>query len=125
MVIVAIGLIGLAGLMTSSLQNNQGASQRSQATWLAYDMLDRMRANRAAAQAGSYDTAFSTVPTGTTTAAQDLIQWKNTLATALPGGRGAIGRDLNTGLTTVSVQWDDKRGLQGINGQVLSIASQL
>lgn len=123
MLIVSIGLLGLAGLTTTSLQNNQSAYQRSQATWLAYDMLDRMRANRAVAVTGSYDTAFSTVPSGSTTAAQDLTQWKNTLAAAMPGGQGSIGRA--NGLVTVTIRWDDSRGLSGNSNQVLSITSQL
>lgn len=49
-VILSIGLLGLAGLQVASLRVNQGALQRSQATTLAYDMLDRMRADVAFVQ---------------------------------------------------------------------------
>jgi len=45
--VLSIGLLGLAGLMASSIRNNHSAYQRTQATWLAYDMIDRMRVNRA------------------------------------------------------------------------------
>ena len=44
-VIVSIGLLGLAGLQATGLQNNQKAYHRSQATVLAYDLTDRIRAN--------------------------------------------------------------------------------
>src|SRR5690606_22885225 len=44
-VIIAIGLLGLAGLQTVSLQLNQGALVRSQASNLAYDITERIRAN--------------------------------------------------------------------------------
>lgn len=44
-VVLAVGLLGLAGLQASSLGNNQSAYTRSLATQLAYDIADRMRAN--------------------------------------------------------------------------------
>jgi len=45
MLVLAVGLLGLAGLQATSLRNNQSAYNRSQATQLAYDLTDRMRAN--------------------------------------------------------------------------------
>src|SRR3569832_1379828 len=61
--VLAIGLLGLAGLMTASVRNNQSAYQRTQATWLAYDVVARMRVNRAAALDGGYNTAIGTPAT--------------------------------------------------------------
>jgi type IV pilus assembly protein PilV len=46
MVILAIGLLGLASLQTLSLKDNQDAYLYSQASALAYDMSDRIRANQ-------------------------------------------------------------------------------
>ncbi len=45
MLVLAFGLLGLANLQATSLRNNQSAYHRSQATQLAYDMADRIRAN--------------------------------------------------------------------------------
>jgi type IV pilus assembly protein PilV len=45
MVVLTVGLLGLAGLQATSLKNSQNAYYRSVATQLAYDMADRMRAN--------------------------------------------------------------------------------
>ena len=45
MVILAIGLLGLASLQAIALKDNQDAYLRSQANLLAYEMNDRMRAN--------------------------------------------------------------------------------
>ena len=42
-VVVSVGLIGLAGLQTLSMQSNHTAYLRTQASLLAYDMVDRMR----------------------------------------------------------------------------------
>ena len=61
-VVLAIGLLGLAGLQASSLKNNTSAYTRSQAQLLAYDMLDRLRANREGVINGSYDDLLSSTP---------------------------------------------------------------
>ncbi len=99
MLILAIGLLGLAGLQATSLRNNMSAYNRSQATLLAYDMADRMRANVAdtsdlADQTASiYNTMVPTAATvqnncklvaGACTAAQmaqnDLFEWNRSIA---------------------------------------------
>lgn len=121
MVILAIGLLGLAGLQATSLRFNQSSYLRSQATNLAYDMVDRMRANRNAALpssgTGAYDNqALASPPPacapGTalsgTVAAKDITAWRNALACTLPRGTGSIAR--NGANFTIIVQWDDTRG---------------
>lgn len=107
--ILAIGLLGLAGLQTTSLRNNHSAYLRSQATVLAYDVADRMRANRNAALDGDYETGIGATPTGSSMSALDLIAWKNNLAAILPSGDGAVELDAG-GQFTITVQWDDSRG---------------
>ncbi|HUW28325.1 MAG TPA: type IV pilus modification protein PilV [Sulfuriferula sp.] len=112
MVIVSIGLVGLAGLMMTSAKNNQSAYQRSQASWLAYDIMDRMRANRTFAQNGLYDIALGVTPPGCPTLIMppaDLCQWKSELATALTTGDGSV--QVQGNVATVTVSWDDRRGL--------------
>ena len=116
--VMAIGLLGLAGLTTSSMRNNLSASHRTQATWMAYDIVDRMRANRTSAVTGAYATPMgaaancsAAVPAGTVPV-QDIAAWKNQLACALPAGNGSIAVDANTKVATVLIQWDDSRGLQ-------------
>jgi len=125
MLVMAIGLLGLAGLTTSSMRNNLSASHRTQATWMAYDIVDRMRANRTSAVTGAYATPMgaaancsATVPTGTVPV-QDIAAWKNQLACALPAGNGSIAVDANTKVATVLIQWDDSRGLQDSANQAV------
>ena len=43
--VMGIGVLGITGLQMVSLQNNRGALLRSEAVMLAYDMIDRIRAN--------------------------------------------------------------------------------
>lgn len=126
MLVLAIGLLGLAGLMTSSMRNNLSASHRTQATWVAYDIIDRMRANRASAVIGGYDTpmgaaatCFPATTTGTATPVWDIAAWKNQLACALPAGDGSITVNITTRVATVQVRWDDSRGLQDSTNQTV------
>jgi type IV pilus assembly protein PilV len=43
--VMGIGVLGITGLQMVSLQNNRGALLRAEAVMLAYDMMDRIRAN--------------------------------------------------------------------------------
>lgn len=43
--VMAIGVLGITALQMVSLQNNRGALFRAEAVQLAYDMMDRIRAN--------------------------------------------------------------------------------
>ena len=129
MLVMAIGLLGLAGLMTSSMRNNLSASHRTQATWMAYDIVDRMRANRVTAVTGGYATPMGTAaacsaaqPTGTVPA-QDIAAWKNQLACALPAGNGSI--TLAGTRATILIQWNDTRGNQGLANQQFKVETQL
>ena len=127
MLVLSIGLLGLAGLMASSMRNNQSAYHRTQATWLAYDALDRMRANRVSAQGGGYIAAnalgapancVAAPPGGGTIAAQDIAAWKNMIACALPEGDGSIV--VNGSQVTITIQWNDSRG----TGDTVALATQ-
>lgn len=53
--IFSVGLIGLAGLLIVSTRSNQQAFVRTQVTFLASSMADRMRANPVALWEGKYD----------------------------------------------------------------------
>lgn len=119
-IVLAIGLLGLAGLQLNGMRYTHSAYQRSQATILTNDIIDRMRANRATAEDGAYDIAIGAAASevscrGTETnctpanlAAADLFEWKQALAAVLPAGDGAVQQD--GGSLTVTIQWDDTRG---------------
>ncbi|MCH8140534.1 MAG: type IV pilus modification protein PilV [Proteobacteria bacterium] len=67
--VMGIGVLGITGLQMISLQNNRAALYRAEAVQLAYDMLDRIRANQAGAVPGlAYD---GVVLTGDPPAATD------------------------------------------------------
>ena len=94
-VILMIGLLGLAGLQTKALTAQMESYQRSQALVLLKDMVDRIEANHS--NAASYVTTLGTgaacPAAGGTTASQDLNQWCNALSGAAEAqsGVGNVG----------------------------------
>ena len=117
LLILSIGLLGLAALQTTSLRSNQMASMRTLATYLAYEMTDRMRANSNDVSIEKYQIA-ATDPDPTTLdsqAAKDIAEWRGTIEARLPGGTGSIIRcedcDPTGTITihTITVYWDEDR----------------
>lgn len=88
-VVLALGLLGYAGLQSVSMKNNHNAYMRSQATVLAADGLDRLRAN----QAGG-------------TASAEITAWKTEVANAMPAGVGNI-EVLANNKVRVTITWHD------------------
>ncbi|MCL4721737.1 MAG: type IV pilus modification protein PilV [Gammaproteobacteria bacterium] len=103
-VLVSIGLLGLAGLQLATVQNTNSAAQRFEATTLAWDILERMRANRQRALNGDYDIAPGEVPAAAGRPGEDLDAWVAALAT-LPNGQGGV--DVDGGVVTIQVLWTD------------------
>jgi type IV pilus assembly protein PilV len=109
-VILAFGLLGIAGLQAFALKNTQSASLRLTATTLANDMIDRVRSNWQGIESGAYNkpnsgdygnTSGCTAPQATCTAGQvaqnDLFEWQLRVGTALPNGAAIICRDSTPG----------------------------
>ncbi|MES2757302.1 MAG: type IV pilus modification protein PilV [Pseudomonadota bacterium] len=112
MLIVSFGMLGIAGLIVVSLKNNQGSYARGQASLLVNDMVDRMRANRGAAEKSPspYNLALTAAPAGTTVAANDLAEWRAALAASIPSGTGSVAVDDASKKVTITVQWNDTHG---------------
>lgn len=106
--ITVLGVLGAASLQLNAIKFNYVANTRSHATLLAYDALDRMRANRTPALNGAYSVELADdAPTGDSFAEQDLREWLNELATRLPAGDGSITLSGNN--VVIVVQWDESR----------------
>lgn len=124
-VILSIALLGLAGMMLSTLKSNHSAYQRSQATWLAYDIIDRMRATQGG---NAYDIALgAAAPSGDSLSIvqQDLSDWKRALGATLPAGDGSVDVNTATDAVTVIIQWDDSRGVGGSDVQQFEVDTRL
>ena len=114
MLVLAIGLLGIAAMQLRGLQYSHDAYLRSQISVLAYDIADRMRLNRSEATnyTGDY-TVPTTAPSGCAPAAvsatNDLTCWRRQVYDALPPGSRA-NITLASGEYTVSLEWDDREG---------------
>ncbi len=106
-VLVSVGLLGLAGLQLATVQNSNSSGERFEATTLARDIVERMRANRLEALGADkpYNLAIGADPAEVGLVGDDLDAWRVALA-VLPGGDGSIDVD-NDGVVTVEVQWTD------------------
>jgi type IV pilus assembly protein PilV len=111
--VLSVGMLGLAGLQVRTLRNNQGAMQRGMAVIETHGIVDAMRADRERARQGQYDLAMGAAdPTGTTFRAQALSRWRQNIRTAL--GSDASGSvDCTTFDCTIIIRWDDSRGTGG------------
>ena len=105
-VILSIGLLGLAGLQTLALRQNTSSQSRSQAVELINDLTDRMRANITGATANpnpylvvgfadpgwdcmtTFNVAASCTAAGM--AAYDLFAWQTAVGQVLPAGAGLV-----------------------------------
>lgn len=115
--ILAIGMLGIAALQAVSLRNTQSSADRTTAVIQSYSMLDMLRANRVAARGGQYDQGYLCAVPETTTNRIDaeVGQWIAGLQEAMgPTACGAI--DCGAETCTVSVRWDDSRGT-GVVGE--------
>jgi type IV pilus assembly protein PilV len=110
MVILSLGLLGLANLQTVGLRNTHGATLISQASLLAYDMADRIRANplEAAAYSGFVTDCPATVPAAPLVAAE-LAEWSCAVQNLLPAGVGRIASAPNGNgrRYTITLEWRD------------------
>ncbi len=126
--IFSVGLLGMAAMQLTALKANQTASVRSHATFLAYEMADRMRAARGDAQAGFYNLNISAAlpcnPSAETCLPfqRDLAEWRNNLVKQLPGGSGGVVQ--NGDLFTIIVQWNEER-VGGSATQQFSFVTQI
>lgn len=115
LVILAFGLLGLAGMQSVGLKNSSGSLSQSVAAMSAYDIIDRMRSNCRDALGGNYDIDLDTAaPSSPSNMAEsDLSQWKGQLSGLLVAGDGSIVVNPATFRATVSIRWDDSRSTEG------------
>ena len=118
LVIMSVGMLGIAGLYVQSMQAGRTSMFRHHAVTLAGDVADRIRANPTA------DIAY-TAPVGVNNncvlggidctpaqmAANDILLWKDQAATTLPGGDVTIVLTPEAGLVPptyqITVSWTE------------------
>lgn len=111
-VILAVGLLGIAGLQAQALKTNNGSLQRSQVVMLSYFILDAMRADKANAKNGVYNIAKTCeAPGAGALPDNNKREWLRALRAGLGDTNqtcGQIACDA-AGNCAVTVWWDDSR----------------
>ena len=138
MVVVALGLLGVAGMHVASIKLADAADVRSRGATYVNDIVERIMSN--SSNANSYAVALATTPTGSDRAAIDLVAWKLSLSQKLPSGDGSIAIADDATCTaiaagpgfracrvvTVTVRWDEsraKRSSAGTNPGLVTFTS--
>ena len=125
LLVLSVGLLGIAGLQTVSLQFNHQSFQRTQATVLISEMFEKIIANPQAARNGIFDnvgflatsasyTGYGSCPSACSVAdlaTYDINQWKRAIEdnTKLAQGQGTIARqpdpDPTSRVYNITVFW--------------------
>ena len=114
LLIMGIGVLGLASTQGVALQMNTQSQARSQAVLLAEDLFDRIRANpgnladyalangvAVGGDNGACDTSFA--PNSGNVAQDDLDAWENSLSCLLPGAQRQVV--INNQVVTITIDW--------------------
>lgn len=129
LVIIAIALLGTAGLQLYAMRMGQGGQYRTQAIFLASDITERMEANKAEAVLGSYAVAATSAVGAAATlcdgaacsspqlAAWDINQWGTNLTNVLPQPTWSITTAgvANPITYTIVISWTDRSNVKSVN----------
>lgn len=110
--ILGVGLLGIAAMQALALRGGQGSLESSQAVMQTMSIAEAMRANRL--NAGNYAMAMTcTAGSGGSLAQNDLAAWINALKRTIGtvGDSSTCGRieALGNNRFRITVQWDDQR----------------
>ena len=110
LLILTVGLLGAAAFQLNALKYTDSSRMTSQASFIAYDMMDRIRANAGA----DYTGAPPAAPNPSVARDQDLFDFNNNIVNAL--GATATGTvALNQRVYTITITWDDSRAANVAN----------
>ena len=115
LLILAIGVLGIIALQFKGLKYSYDANVRSQITFLANDVADKMRLNtvNAANYVANYTAGTAHAACNYATASDatnDLNCWHDFVDWALPPGSTANIAGPVGGIYTVSMAWQDREG---------------
>jgi len=111
LVILSLGMLGMAGLQMWSLKSNQGSMERGMAVMQTHTIVDSMRAARSsAADENQFDiepgAAIGTGRTAYATAA--LTSWRQSLLENL-GEDATGGINCDGALCEITIEWRDRQ----------------
>ena|SRR5690606_16129672 len=106
--VLGIGLLGVAGLQNTTVRSMQGSYERSQAIILLDMLAERLRADSENARIGNYDMACDN---------EALETWNNLVREALNNPEACVDITYNGALQeyTLTLNWADERFSVGQN----------
>lgn len=116
LVVLSVGLLGIAGLQITSLRYAHNANLRYQAALQANDMADRMRANQLGVESGAYNniSGMSSDPgcissgcSASEMAQGDEYEWNTANSVLLPSGQGTVVGNGANSVFTITVTWTE------------------
>lgn len=115
LIIMSVGMLGIAGLFVQSMQAGRTSMFRHQAVTLAGDVADRIRANpRAGIAYAGFGADHNCVGQGVNCseaqmAANDILIWDQEALDSLPNGDVIVAFDdaVSPPLYTITVQWTE------------------
>ena len=121
--VLAAGVLGALLMQTNALRYSAGASDHTQATFIAYDILDRMRANPVDLHhyATRVQPGCSVSPSTATILATDLADFAHAVSCLLPGGHGSV--EIQGARATVTITWSQERVVAGAGPASLVVAA--
>lgn len=122
MVIMAVGLLGLAAMQVTASRTTTQSAQRTQAILLAEDMIERVRASGNPADTydgvsvGSEDScSMDYTPDATEVATNDINGWSNSVRCLLADGSGQVAVDAGAGTVEVTLSWESRKDSDDAN----------
>jgi type IV pilus assembly protein PilV len=137
-VVLSVGLLGIASMQTHAIKNNNSALERSMAVIQSYSIADAMRVARTAAIDGEFDldldeqpgtgsvgNVYKSAPVEGSGSSQSFAQaalsdWRSSLK-ALLGDSATGSVACAEAVCTIVVQWDDSRATAGDETQQLQV----
>jgi type IV pilus assembly protein PilV len=120
LLIVSVGLLGIASLQIVALKNVGSSMERSQAVIQTYSYMDILRANKDKATSSSLDIPTMTCdPENLAASLVDQRNWLTQLHETLGPDSCGMVDCLGGGKCTITVQWDDSRAEGGSATQQL------
>ena len=112
LLILTVGLLGAASVQLNALKYTDSSRMTSQASFIAYDMMDRIRANSGA----NYTVTPPTSANLGNARDQDLYDFTTSIVNF--GGPTATGSiTLNQRVYTITITWSDARAANTANAQ--------
>jgi type IV pilus assembly protein PilV len=124
-VVLSIGMLGVAGLQLHNLRNSESSLERGMAVVETHSVVDAMRADRTNAINGKFNIAIDDpAPTGSAFADVAVAAWRGNLTTLLgPAASGAVA--CNGSSCAITVSWNDSRGSNGVAAFTVQTQVQL